>query len=732
MFHGLLRYGLVLTVLVAAGAARAADWPEWRGPARDGVSTETGLPETWSPTGENLLWRAPYGTRSAPIVIGGRVFVHAPLGTGAATQERIACLDATTGRPVWEVRFPVFHTDVPAHRVAWSSPAADPLTGNIYSLGVDGELRALSRDGKVLWTRSLTEEYGAITTHGGRTVAPIVEDDLVIVSTLTAGWGDQARGGNRYFAFDKATGEGVWVAAPQARHYDTNYSNPVVATVDGMKILVVGGTDGALHALKVATGEPVWKYESSKRSINTAPVVRDGLAFFTHSEENYDSNTMGQVAAIDLRSRGEVKPENLRWRTDGSQGGYSSPVADAERLYVVDNGAVLLAFDLKTGRRLWDKHLGTIQKASLALGDGKLYVGTENGTFYILRPRADGVDVLDQDHLGTEAQPEIIIGSVAIADGRVFLPSMDALYAIGGKARPARRAARPSAPAAVDTPGEPAFVQVRPAEVLLQPGETARFRARLYDARGRFVREEAAAAWATERLAGEVVGGAYRPPAGPPGQAGLVKATVGALIGTARVRVLPPAPWTEGFDGMGEAPPPYWINSTGKFVVRPRAEGGKALAKLADNPFTKRGRLFVGPFARADYTVEADVLATEKRRQMGDAGVIAQRYVLTLFGNSQRLDLQPWQANAARTVSKPFAWKPETWYRLKLRVENLSGGRTLVQGKAWAASGAEPAEWTIELRDDLPHREGAPGLYADAPHEVFFDNVEVTPNGGQR
>jgi hypothetical protein len=130
----------------------------------------------------------------------------------------------------------------------------------------------------------------------------------------------------------------------------------------------------------------------------------------------------------------------------------------------------------------------------------------------------------------------------------------------------------------------------------------------------------------------------------------------------------------------------------------------------------------------SDYTVEADVLATEKRRQMGDGGVIAQRYALVLFGNSQKLELHPWQANPARTVEVPFTWKPETWYRVKLRVDNHKDGTTQVRGKAWPTAEPEPATWAIDFLDKMPHRHGAAGIYADAPAEVFFDNVKVSAN----
>jgi hypothetical protein len=157
-------------------------------------------------------------------------------------------------------------------------------------------------------------------------------------------------------------------------------------------------------------------------------------------------------------------------------------------------------------------------------------------------------------------------------------------------------------------------------------------------------------------------------------------------------------------------------------------DGNKVLVKNPDPQAFKRARSFFGSADWSDYTVEADVRATEKRRQMGDAGVVAQRYELALFGNSQRIELQSWQVEATRTVKKPFAWKPDTWYRLKLRVENLPGGKVRALGKAWPASEPEPAEWLIERIDPIGNRRGSPGIYADAPSEIFIDNIKVTPN----
>ena len=88
------------------------------------------------------------------------------------------CFNADNGKLLWEHRFNVYLSDVPPHRVGWASPVGDPATGNVYVFGVGGTLLGLTRDGKVLWERSLGEDFGLLTTHGGRTVSPIIDGDL--------------------------------------------------------------------------------------------------------------------------------------------------------------------------------------------------------------------------------------------------------------------------------------------------------------------------------------------------------------------------------------------------------------------------------------------------------------------------------------------------------------------------------------------------------------------------
>ncbi len=716
-----------------AAASAGSDWPELRGPFRDGTSPEKNLPEKWSTGGENLLWRVPVGSISGPVVHGDHVYLDAPVGKGPALQEHLICFDANTGKELWRRSIHIYHSDVPPHRIAWASPGVDTQTGNVYVFAVNGVLAALSRDGKPLWTRYVTEEFGLITTHGGRTVSPIIDGDLVIVFGITFNWGDQARGGTRIYAFDKNNGQLVWMSNPGGRPTDTTYAATYVAEINGTRLVIVGLSDGAMHAVKAATGEPVWHYDVSKRGLNTGAIMFGSDVLITHSEENLDTSEMGFMARVDGTKTGTLTAKDAKWLTHGFQGGFSSPLTDGKTVYQVDNGALLGAFDAGTGKELWQKKIGTVQKAPAAFGDGKIYVGTESGKFWILRPRPDGVDVLSEVDLGPASEPEQVTGGAAISNGRVYFASKVALYAIGKKGSTVPRWSTPPAKTVPASTAAPAYVQVVPADLAVKAGDKARFRARLFDAQGNFIKESEAQ-WSVDQLPGAMQpDGTFAASNEGKGGAGKVKATVGGISGESRVRVIPPLPWDFNFEDMAVgALPGWWVNAgSGKYAVKD-LEGNKVLTKLADNTFSfiKRARFYAGFPEWHDLTVESDIRFLARRRQLGDGGVSTQGYQLVLFGNHDRLELQSWQPETTRTITAPFAIKPDTWYRMKLRVANLPDGTVKAQGKVWPVGESEPQKWTLERTDPKGFgiTNSSPGLYGDAINEVYFDNFKVYPN----
>ncbi len=174
--------------------------------------------------------------------------------------------------------------------------------------------------------------------------------------------------------------------------------------------------------------------------------------------------------------------------------------------------------------------------------------------------------------------------------------------------------------------------------------------------------------------------------------------------------------------------PAGWVNAVAGKVSVTTLDGQKVLQKAPDETIFKRIRAFIGPTDWSNYTFEADVRASTRRRQMGDVGITAQRYSLVLYGVSQRLKIEAWEPETTRTAAVPFTWKPDAWYHLKLRVENLPNGAVRAQGKAWAVGEAEPAAWTIEKLDPIGNRQGAPGLFIDAQFGAYLDNFKMTAN----
>ena len=721
---------LFISVCVLASGASADDWPELRGPDRTGVSAEQDLPETWSLDGENLLWRVPYGGLSGPVVLGDRVYLQNSVGEGASIQERILAFDANTGELVWENRLNITHSDAPAHRAGWATPALDPETGNVYILTADATFVAYSRDGDPLWRHQLTEEFGFLTTHGGRVTSPMIDGDLVIAAGITFNWGEMAGGGQRFMAFDKRTGRNVWVSSPGQRPFDTTYSPPMITEIDGVRLIVAGGSDGAWYAIRATTGERVWRYAVSKRGLNTGAIRVGDDVILSHSEENLETSTMGFRASLSLLGAGERTDADTNWLHRGFLAGYSSPVSDGNRIYQVDNGSMVAAFDRTSGEEIWSLKLGTIQKAPLVLADGKLYVGTANSKFYILRPGAAGGEILSEVELGNPDNPEQVTAGAAVSNGRVYFSSARALYAIGrpNSRVPGFRAAAPRRATAAE--GPPASMLVVPGDAAVSPGERVDFQVRLFDAKGNFIRESEAV-WSLEELSGAIgQDGRYTASSEATGSAGKVKATVDGMVAEARVRVIPPIDWGTSFDDFDVGGlPAWWLNTRLKYSVT-ELEGEKVFTKRADNQFSfiRRARTYGGQHTASNYTTEADLRFAIRRRTMGDGGVVAQGYQLVLFGNHQRIELHSWQPETERTVRAPITIDPDTWYQMKLEVQTLADGSVRARGKVWPRGDPEPAGWTLERTDPpgLGILAGAPGLYGDGRSEIYFDNFKVT------
>ncbi|MEM7050320.1 MAG: PQQ-binding-like beta-propeller repeat protein [Acidobacteriota bacterium] len=719
---------LLVAVLLTAPAV-GGEWPHWRGPSGNSVSAETGLISSWSKDGDNLLWRVDFTGRSTPVVAKGRVCVTGRVGEGVDRQERAACFDATTGKMLWERRFNVYHTTVPWTRVGWANPTLDPETGLLYVQGVGGLFFCLdSKDGRIVWSKSLIEEFGFMEGYGGRTQTPVIDEERVIITFASTNWGAQARPLHRMYAFDKRNGEPIWASSPASSMADKNtQSTPAIAEIDGQRLLIQGNGGGSIFAVQSRTGKKVWEFKLSKRGINISVVVDGSTVYASHSEENLDAPNMGRVVAIDATGEGDITASHEKWRAAFGVG-FSSPLYHQGRLYVVDNKADLHALDAKTGQQLWEYSLGTVGKASPVWADGKLWIAEVNGRMHILEPGDEGARSLDLEELHIGERYAEIYGSVAISDGRIYFTTEEGLYCLGKQGASETLNAAPVA----DVPTKPisgkaSQLQALPAETVLGPGDVVALRLRSFDAKGNAVGETTKAEWSLDGLQGTLEGHRFRADPEVPYQAGLIVAKVGDLTASARVRVVADLPYSEDFEGLAVGSKPvHQIAYLRAWAVEER-EGGKVLAKNPSPAKLNRHLTFLAPPTWSNYTIQADALGTRTGRRLPDIGLINSGYSLDLMGAHQRLEVRSW-ASALRMAEKvDFSWDPETWYTLKLKVESTQEEAKIL-GKVWKRGEPEPAEWTITVVDPHPIRQGSPGLIGYSPTPLYYDNVEVTEN----
>ncbi len=762
MRRPLLSFKCLICVYLCSSVANsslASDWAHWRGPEQTGVSRETGLPDKFgydtAAPNSNIVWKQPIGCRSTPMVLDGRVFIITGDGSGIDEGERVVAFDADDGKILWEDKFNVFHSDIVSSRVGWSNPAGDKETGYVYTHGVQGLFTCYDgKTGKIVWRRSLSEEYGRVSGYGGRTTTPIVEGNLVIVGFINNSWGSQSlRGGNRFVAFDKRTGTPVWWSDPADRVKVTYCSCPVVATIGGQRLFITGSADGHLIALQANTGVKVWDYPVGAMALNSSPVVDGSYVYITNDQENAGQADQGRIVCVDGAQVENGHPK-LVWEAFGVKAGLSSPMIHDGRLYVADDGATLFCFDAKKGGRyIWKYKYGNQARGAPVWADGKIYITAVNARLGILRDDGKRCRPVYEHRFFSKAGGVLVEcnSTPAVSNGRVYFATADDVYCIGKKdvtPTPIRNDA--SVEAVPPSKEPPAHVQVIPADTVLTPGGKASFKVKLFDAKGHFIKDAPADSWSLAAapvvpsstytpavLAGAIKDGHLTVSADAGGQQGMVVAKVGNLTGAARVRVVNTLPYKPDFTKMPLGSfPGGWLNAQGKFYVVEK-DGKKVLQKGAVIP--------VPPIARAngymtfwhekDYTVQADVMGEKVGDNMPDAGVVNQRYVLQLTGNEQDLRLDSWDAQRRIYKTMDAKFKPNTWYTLKLTTVP-KGDKLLVRGKMWPRGQKEPEAWMLEVEDPRPNREGAAGVYGKATgiHDgqpgapAYFDNVSVTPN----
>ena len=347
-------------VLMLTGTSWAADWPQWRGPNRDGVSTEKGLLKQWPAEGPKLLWRVndAGGGYSTPAVAGDRMYL---LGNEGMDNEFVAARSAGDGKPLWQVR--LGKVGNPNQRPPYPGARSTPtVAGNVlYALGSDGDFVALqAADGNELWRKNLRKDFGGKPGVWAYSESPLVDGDVVVV---TPGGADAT-----IVALDRKTGNVKWKGAVPGGD-EAAYSS-IIATEIGGKKQYVQFLQRGLVGVDAETGKFLWRYEKtaqgSPANIPT-PVTRDGFV--------YSSTSRGGGGMVKLTAEGDAVKAEQVYAEAKLPTAIGGAVLVGDHLYGT-SGQGLMCVEFKTGKQAWfDRSVGP---GAVLFADGMLYVFGEN------------------------------------------------------------------------------------------------------------------------------------------------------------------------------------------------------------------------------------------------------------------------------------------------------------------------------------------------------------------
>lgn len=331
----ILAAALVLPLLLPA-ALWAEDWPQWRGPNRDGVCDETGLLDSFPAEGLKVRWRVPVGWGwSSPVVAQGRVYLTDSALARPKAQERVHCVDESTGQVLWTFAYDVAYPDWAFDPTQQIGPVATPIVQNdkVYTLGKLNHLLAVDcLKGEVLWQKDLEKEYQAAWGPGAP--SPLIAGDLLIL--LIGG-----KPGAGVIALNKDTGNEVWKALDES----LTFSSPIVISSGGHKQLIVW-TQESVTSLDPATGQTHWRQPlltGGDYAVSTPVFYQDrlligGLMFQLHSDK---------PAATVLWPKSKAPARRILSHT-------STALFRGDQLYSAKSSGELVCLDASTGQQIWE------------------------------------------------------------------------------------------------------------------------------------------------------------------------------------------------------------------------------------------------------------------------------------------------------------------------------------------------------------------------------------------
>jgi outer membrane protein assembly factor BamB len=434
-------------LLILLPSVFADDWPQWQGPDRNAISKEAGLLKEWPKDGPPLAWKITGlgGGDSAPAIAAGRIY-------GMANREEdevVWCLSEKDGKELWVIRLgPAFKQQVPQSK---EGPACTPTVdgGLVYVEGLGGDIACLQvNDGKIVWRRSLTSDFGGRVPMWSYRESPLIDGDKMI---CTPGSSDAM-----LVALDRLTGKTIWKSqVPESSGGGRGgptlgdrpggsggpgggrgglggsgaaYSSAIAIDFEGQR-QYVQFTAKALIGVSASDGKFLWRYDKPANGMGlncSTPIYHDGKVFAASA---YGAG--GGLVKLGKDANGGVKAEEV-YATRKMQNHHGGMILLDGCLYGANGGnegGALVCLDFQTGNVLWDEHDDSEHRApkgSVALADGRLYYRTERGTMILIEPNQKEYvgrghfDQPDRSKLPAWAHP-------VIANGKLYLRDQDVL-----------------------------------------------------------------------------------------------------------------------------------------------------------------------------------------------------------------------------------------------------------------------------------------------------------------
>ncbi|HLN33169.1 MAG TPA: PQQ-binding-like beta-propeller repeat protein [Gemmataceae bacterium] len=408
-------WSLILAVVAwrfVSTVAWAADWPQWRGPQRNGISLETGLLKEWPKDGPKLLWQVKnidFGY-STPSIVGERIYL---LSNKGKDDEFAQALSVKDGSQIWATRLgKVGPNQGMPYPGARSTPTVDGEY--LYVLGSDGDLACLERSkGKVRWQKNLRSDFGGKPGFWAYSESPLVDGDVLVCTP----------GGSKatIVALNKNTGDAIW-QTPTPRGDAAAYSSAIVVDLDGTKQYVQFLQNGAV-GVEAKTGKLLWQYgQTAKNSMANipTPVAHDGLV--------YTASGQGGAGLVKLKAnQSVVDAEPVYFQKKDLPNSIGGAVLIGDFLYGT-NIKGLMCIEFATGKIKWQDK--SVAPGSVCYADGNLYLHGEKGQVALIEATPEAYR--EKGRFAPPDQPKrahtLAWAYPVIGNGRLYIRDLGVLW----------------------------------------------------------------------------------------------------------------------------------------------------------------------------------------------------------------------------------------------------------------------------------------------------------------